>query len=174
MPLSPQAHGVMSPAIVLLTLTEVLRDLVKPDSEYPLMLFRDLSSTQFFQNPKATCQFTGVAVITIASGAIADTLISMLGSLGLIHMIFWIRVLSYRKIITLWEPKGRATMSHASDFCAHCGSYKRFSKCGPLCSGVLFPEQVLWSPQGYGPARNTVSLRVTFIANPLSRREFLG
>lgn len=66
-------------------------------------------------------------------------------------------VLRYREIITVIEPRDRITMWHASDLCAHCG-YCAFSELrGRYCPGVLRRDQVLWSPQGYGPARNIVS-----------------
>ncbi|MEM3346266.1 MAG: radical SAM protein [Desulfurococcaceae archaeon] len=66
-------------------------------------------------------------------------------------------VLEYRKQVTVWEPRSRATMWHASDLCAHCGSCVLAGTRGFFCPGKLKPEQVLWSPQGYGPARNIVS-----------------
>lgn len=65
--------------------------------------------------------------------------------------------LKYREIVTVWEPRNRATMWHASDLCAHCGSCVVLSARGPYCPGKLDGNQVLWSPQGYGPARNIVS-----------------
>lgn len=66
-------------------------------------------------------------------------------------------VLKYREIITVWEPRERATMWHASDLCAHCGVCKFSEGRGIFCPGKLKPEQVLYSPQGYGPARNIIS-----------------
>lgn len=66
-------------------------------------------------------------------------------------------VLKYREVVTVWEPRHRATMWHASDLCAHCGMCKLAGTRGAFCPGILKPEQVLWSPQGYGPARNIVS-----------------
>ena len=63
----------------------------------------------------------------------------------------------YLDFVTIWEPRERATMWHATDLCQHCGSCVTSGMRGPLCPGVLRPEQVLLSPQGYGPARNIVS-----------------
>lgn len=66
-------------------------------------------------------------------------------------------VLDYREQVTVWEPKHRATMWHASDLCAHCGLCKLTGRRGPYCPGKLKPEQVVMSAQGWGPARNIVS-----------------
>jgi pyruvate-formate lyase-activating enzyme len=66
-------------------------------------------------------------------------------------------VLKYREQVTVWEPRERATMWHASDLCAHCGACLLLGERGPYCPGKLRPEQVTWSAQGYGPARNIVS-----------------
>ncbi len=66
-------------------------------------------------------------------------------------------VSKYREIVTVWEPRSRATMWHASDLCAHCGLCKVAGTRGKFCPGKLKPEQVLLSPQGWGPARNIVS-----------------
>ncbi|MET1159334.1 MAG: radical SAM protein [Thermoprotei archaeon] len=66
-------------------------------------------------------------------------------------------VLEYREKVTVWESRERATMWHASDLCSHCGQCILSGKPGPLCPRRLKPDQVLWSPQGYGPARNIVS-----------------
>jgi len=63
----------------------------------------------------------------------------------------------YEKEVTVWEPRDRATMWHASDLCAHCGLCKVHGKRGPYCPGKLKPEQVKISPQGFGPARNIIS-----------------
>ncbi len=66
-------------------------------------------------------------------------------------------VLKYREQVTVWEPRHRATMWHASDLCAHCGYCLYGLGKGPYCPGRLKPSQVLVSPQGFGPARNIVS-----------------
>lgn|GEM_PF-4766893 len=55
------------------------------------------------------------------------------------------------------EPRKRATMWHATDLCKHCGSCVLFGKRGRLCPGKLSAEQIVWSPQGYGPARDIVA-----------------
>lgn len=65
-------------------------------------------------------------------------------------------VLKYREMITVWEPRDRATMWHASDLCAHCGGCLQGSR-SPFCPNKLRPSQILVSPQGFGPARNIVS-----------------
>ncbi len=63
----------------------------------------------------------------------------------------------YREIITVWEPRNRATMWHASDLCAHCGWCKIYGTPGPFCPRKLDRDKILLSPQGWGPARNIVS-----------------
>ena len=63
----------------------------------------------------------------------------------------------YLEIVTVWEPRERATMWHATDLCHHCGSCKVENRRGPFCPEKLSPDQVLLSPQGFGPARNIVS-----------------
>lgn len=65
--------------------------------------------------------------------------------------------LKYRGEVTVWEPRSRATMWHASDLCAHCGSCILTGRKGPYCPNRLKPDQVIYSPQGWGPARNIVS-----------------
>lgn len=65
--------------------------------------------------------------------------------------------LKYEDIVTIWEPRERATMWHASDLCSHCGSCKIYGEYGPFCPKNLNKDQVLLSPQGYGPARNIIS-----------------
>ena len=66
-------------------------------------------------------------------------------------------VLKYRDQVTVWEPRERATMWHASDLCAHCGLCRVYGEPGPLCPRKLSSDKILWSPQGWGPARNIVS-----------------
>jgi len=65
--------------------------------------------------------------------------------------------LEYEKMVTVWESRDRATMWHASDLCAHCGSCIVNGEYGPFCPKVLKKDQVLYSSQGYGPARNIIS-----------------
>ena len=66
-------------------------------------------------------------------------------------------VLDYVEKVTVWEPRHRATMWHASDLCAHCGYCRVKGEPGPYCPRVLKKEQVVLSPQGWGPARNIIS-----------------
>jgi len=63
----------------------------------------------------------------------------------------------YEEGVTVWEPRKRATMFHATDLCRRCGSCVVEGGQGRLCPGKLSPDQVLLSPQGWGPARNIVS-----------------
>jgi len=65
--------------------------------------------------------------------------------------------LSYVKHITVWEPRERATMYHATDLCRCCGRCVVNGERGPLCPGVLDPDQIVLGPQGFGPARNIVA-----------------
>lgn len=63
----------------------------------------------------------------------------------------------YELIVTVREPRERATMWHATDLCHHCGSCVTKGTRSFLCPKKLKPEQILLSPQGYGPARNIVA-----------------
>ncbi len=63
----------------------------------------------------------------------------------------------YQRKVTVFEPRERATMWHATDLCRSCGSCVLNGKRSPLCPGVLEPSQVVLSPQGFGPARNIVA-----------------
>jgi len=63
----------------------------------------------------------------------------------------------YLAYVTVWEPRERATMWHASDLCHHCGSCVTNGVRGFLCPGRLSPDQIVLSVQGFGPARNIVS-----------------
>jgi len=67
------------------------------------------------------------------------------------------RVLEYREQVTVWEPRERATSWHAHDLCAHCGACVSGLERPWFCPRKLGPDQVVLSPQGYGPARNIVS-----------------
>lgn len=64
---------------------------------------------------------------------------------------------AYRDGVTVWEPRERATMWHASDLCAHCGSCVIEGRRGVFCPNKLDARHVILSPQGWGPARNIVS-----------------
>lgn len=66
-------------------------------------------------------------------------------------------VLRYREGVTVWEPRERATMWHASDLCAHCGICATIGSRGRYCPSRLRPDQIILSPQGWGPARNIAS-----------------
>jgi len=63
----------------------------------------------------------------------------------------------YEKRVTVWEPREKATMWHATDLCRSCGSCVVYGKKGFLCPGVLDSSQILLSEQGFGPARNIVA-----------------
>lgn len=63
----------------------------------------------------------------------------------------------YEETVTVWEPRNRATMFHATDLCHHCGMCVIYGVRGRLCPRRLERWQVVLSPQGYGPARNIVS-----------------
>lgn len=63
----------------------------------------------------------------------------------------------YELTVTVREPRERATMWHATDLCHHCGLCVTAGVRGDLCPAKLHPEQILLSPQGYGPARNIIS-----------------
>jgi len=63
----------------------------------------------------------------------------------------------YEEGVTVWEPRERATMFHATDLCHHCGSCVVEGRPGHLCPGKLSSEQILLGPQGWGPVRNIVS-----------------
>jgi pyruvate-formate lyase-activating enzyme len=66
-------------------------------------------------------------------------------------------VATYARQVTVWEPRERATTYHATDLCRCCGSCVLHGEPGPLCPGVLEPEQIVLGPQGFGPARNIVA-----------------
>jgi pyruvate-formate lyase-activating enzyme len=65
--------------------------------------------------------------------------------------------LKYEKTVTQLEPRSRATAWHAHDTCRCCGSCMTLQKPSAFCPGVLEPEQIVLSPQGFGPARNIVA-----------------
>ena len=65
--------------------------------------------------------------------------------------------LAYEKTVTQFEPRSRATAWHAHDACRCCGSCVTRQKPSAFCPGVLEPEQIALSPQGFGPARNIVA-----------------
>jgi pyruvate formate lyase activating enzyme len=63
----------------------------------------------------------------------------------------------YEKAVTVREPRERATMWHATDLCRSCGSCVISGTNGFLCPGVLIPKDIVFSPQGFGPARNIMA-----------------
>lgn len=63
----------------------------------------------------------------------------------------------YQQHITVFEPKEAATSWHAHRLCNHCGSCVYMGKRSSNCPGKLAPNQVVLSPQGFGPARNIVA-----------------
>jgi len=65
--------------------------------------------------------------------------------------------LAYEKTVTQFEPRSRATAWHAHDACRCCGSCVTRQKPAAFCPGVLEPDQIVLSPQGFGPARNIVA-----------------
>ncbi|MHC1586411.1 MAG: radical SAM protein [Candidatus Hecatellaceae archaeon] len=63
----------------------------------------------------------------------------------------------YEAMVTVWEPRERATMFHATDLCRHCGLCVTGGVRGEFCPRKLDRSQIVLSPQGYGPARNIVA-----------------
>ncbi len=64
---------------------------------------------------------------------------------------------AYDGLLTVREPRERATAFHAHDLCRGCGSCVLYGQRHPRCPDVLSPEQLTVSPQGIGPARNIVA-----------------
>lgn len=67
------------------------------------------------------------------------------------------KALAYEKNVTLWEPREKATAWHAHDTCRCCGTCMTHGERSRICPGVLDPQSILLSPQGFGPARNIVA-----------------
>ena len=65
--------------------------------------------------------------------------------------------LEYYKQVTVFEPRERATTWHANDLCRHCGSCILTGEFSEKCPKKLKKDQVILSPQGFGPARNIVA-----------------
>ncbi len=63
----------------------------------------------------------------------------------------------YEAAVTLMEPQAKATAWHAAETCRCCGYCLTGAGRSSACPGVLAPEQIVVSPQGYGPARNIVA-----------------
>lgn len=62
--------------------------------------------------------------------------------------------MAYDKTVTLVEPRDKATTWHAHDTCRCCGSCVVYGERSSSCPGVLAPEAITLSPQGFGPVRN--------------------
>lgn len=62
----------------------------------------------------------------------------------------------YEKEVTLKEPRHKATAWHGHDTCRCCGSCVLHGKRSRYCPRKLKPEQIVFSMQGFGPARNIV------------------
>jgi len=67
------------------------------------------------------------------------------------------KCLEYQKFVNLEESRERATAWHAQETCRCCGSCVTYARRSSSCPGVLKPDSILLSPQGYGPARNVVA-----------------
>ena len=65
--------------------------------------------------------------------------------------------MEYEKLVSLKEPRQRATAWHAQETCRCCGSCVTRRRQPSSCPGVLEPEAIQISPQGFGPARNIVA-----------------
>ncbi|MEO2240738.1 MAG: radical SAM protein [Euryarchaeota archaeon] len=66
------------------------------------------------------------------------------------------RALEYRERVTVWEPRERATAFHAHDLCLGCGRCVLGER-PDWCPGRVDPDDIVPSPQGWGPARNIVA-----------------
>ena len=64
---------------------------------------------------------------------------------------------NYLSQVTVFEPRHRATMFHADDLCLHCGSCVIYGKPAINCPRKLTRDQIVLSPQGFGPARNIIA-----------------
>jgi len=65
----------------------------------------------------------------------------------------------YEEGVTVWEPRERATMFHATDLCHHCGSCVVEGRRGPICPGKLSPDHVLLSPLDLGKSSRYIMKR---------------
>ncbi len=63
----------------------------------------------------------------------------------------------YREDVTVFEPREAATSWHAHRLCRHCGSCVIHGTRPEGCPAKLRPDQIVLSPQGFGPARNIVA-----------------
>jgi pyruvate-formate lyase-activating enzyme len=77
----------------------------------------------------------------------------------------------YDARVTLREPREKATAWHAHDTCRCCGSCVLRGENPASCPGILYPDRIVYSPQGFGPARNIAA----FTGGDLAcRPEFYG
>jgi len=67
------------------------------------------------------------------------------------------KCMAYEKLVNHIEPREKATAWHAQVTCRCCGSCVTRGRRSGRCPGLLDPEAVLLSPQGFGPARNIVA-----------------
>ena len=67
------------------------------------------------------------------------------------------KCMEYETLVTLREPRQRATAWHAQETCRCCGSCVTRGRRSDACPGDLDPEAILLSLQGLGPARNIVA-----------------
>ena len=65
--------------------------------------------------------------------------------------------MEYEKLVNLKEPREKVTAWHAQETCRCCGSCVTRGWRSSTCPGILDPEAILYSPQGFGPARNIVA-----------------
>ncbi|MHA1964806.1 MAG: radical SAM protein [Candidatus Thorarchaeota archaeon] len=63
----------------------------------------------------------------------------------------------YLQYVTVFEPREAATSWHAHRLCRHCGMCVSMGKRPTNCPEKLSPDQIVLSPQGFGPARNIVA-----------------
>jgi pyruvate-formate lyase-activating enzyme len=64
--------------------------------------------------------------------------------------------LEYQEKVSWIEPRDKATSYHAHNTCRCCGHCVLNGKPSAVCPGVLDPEAIVISPQGFGPVRNIV------------------
>lgn len=63
----------------------------------------------------------------------------------------------YLRHVTVFEPREAATSWHAHRLCTHCGMCVNMGRRSANCPEKLAPNQIVLSPQGFGPARNIVA-----------------